>query len=56
MLIKDWAENEVRNICKKIDPTFELGKEHFDYDCSCYESALKAFKSLCDDGHSTYSF
>ena len=56
MTTKDWAENEVRNICKKIDPNFELGKEHFDYDCSCYESALKAFKSLCDDGHSGYTF
>jgi hypothetical protein len=56
MSTKDWAENEVRNICKKINPDFELGKEDFDYDCSCYESALKAFKSLCDDGHSGYSF
>lgn len=56
MATKDWAENEVRNICKKINPNFELGKEHFDYDCSCYESALKAFKSLCDDGHSGCSF
>lgn len=26
------------------------------YGCSCYESALKAFKSLCNDGHSGYSF
>lgn len=56
MATKDWAENEVRNICKKINPDFELGKENFDYGCSCYESALKAFKSLCDDGHSGYSF
>ena len=22
MTTKDWAENEVRNICKKIDPNF----------------------------------
>lgn len=27
----------------------------FDYGCACYESALKAFESLCNDGHSGYS-
>ena len=27
----------------------------WDYGCGCYKSALKAFKSLCEDGHSGYS-
>ena len=28
----------------------------FDYGCACYESAFKAFSSLCEDGHSGMSF
>lgn len=28
----------------------------FDYGCGCYESAFKAFSSLCEDGHSGMSF
>lgn len=52
----EWAENECQKICKQINPNFEFGKEQFDYSCSCYESALKAYKSLCEDGHSGYSF
>ena len=27
-------------------------KGEFDYGCACYESALKAFQSLCEDEHS----
>ena len=27
----------------------------WDYGCACYESALKAFGSLCEDGHSGFS-
>ena len=27
----------------------------FDYGCACYGSALKAFESLCEDGHSGFS-
>lgn len=27
----------------------------WDYGCACYESALKAFKCLCEDGHSGMS-
>lgn len=27
----------------------------WDYGCACYDSALKAFSSLCGDGHSGYS-
>lgn len=27
----------------------------WDYGCACYESALKAFRSLCNDGHLSMS-
>ena len=49
-----WAENEVKLACKKENPDWD-GKS-FDYGCSCYQSALKAYKSLCEDGHSGFSF
>lgn len=49
----DWAEREVEIACKKENPNKKDGE--FDYGCACYESALKAFKSLCDDGHSGFS-
>jgi hypothetical protein len=29
--------------------------DYFDYEGECYKSALKAFKSICDDGHSGLS-
>ena len=49
----DWAEREVAIACEKENPNKKDGE--FDYGCACYESALKAFKSLCDDGHSGFS-
>lgn len=54
MSMSDWAENEVKLACKKENPNWD-GKS-FDYGCGCYSSALKAYKSLCDDGHSGCSF
>lgn len=39
-----WAENEVRIACKLTD--------EFDHGRSSFESALKAYKSLCKDGRS----
>lgn len=39
-----WAEREVKFACKK--------EGECDYGIACYESALKAFKSLMEDGHS----
>ena len=48
-----WAENEVRIACERENPNRKEGE--FDYGCACYESALKAFKSLMEDGHSGYS-
>ena len=50
----EWAENEVRLACKRENPDWD-GKS-FDYGCSCYQSALKAYKSICNDGHSGFSF
>lgn len=45
MTMSEWAEKEV-----------ELYKEDCDcYFASCADSALKAFKSLCEDGHSGMS-
>ena len=40
----DWAEKEIKIACKKENPEWD-GKS-FDYGCACYQSALKAFKSL----------
>lgn len=54
MSMTQWAEREIAAACKRENPNWD-GKS-FDYGCSCYQSALKAYKSLMDDGHSGYSF
>lgn len=55
--MSNWAENECRRICKEINPDFNFDDDNaFDYTCSCYKSALKAYESLCEDGHSGFSF
>lgn len=55
----EWAKEEVALVCKKENPDIKLDKDgmpvEFDYGCSCYGAALKAFKSLCEDGHSEMS-
>ena len=48
-----WAEREVEIACKHEAPDRKPGE--WDYGCACYESALKAFRSLCEDGHSGFS-
>ena len=53
MNILDWAKREVEIACKKENSERKEGE--FDYGCACYESALKAFESLCGDGHSGFS-
>lgn len=53
MNLKEWAEKEVEIACKKENPNRKVME--FDYGCACYESALKAFKSLTEDGHSGFS-
>jgi hypothetical protein len=56
MSMYEWAEQECRIACKKENPKFDFDSDEFDYGCSCYKSALKAYKSLCEDGHSGLSF
>lgn len=56
MSMSEWAEMECRKVCKEINPDFNFDSDDFDYDCSCYKSALKAYQSLMDDGHSGSSF
>ena len=51
--MESWAEREVEIACKREAPDREPGE--WDYGCACYESALKAFNSLCEDGHSGFS-
>lgn len=53
MSLVEWAKREVEIACKKENPERKEGE--FDYGCACYESALKAFESLCEDGHSGMS-
>ena len=50
MGMKEWAEREVQIACKRENPDRKEGE--WDYGCACYESALKAFNSLMEDGHS----
>lgn len=50
MSMIDWAKREVEIACKKENPNRK--NDEFDYGCACYESALKAYESLCGDGHS----
>ena len=56
MSMYEWAEQECRLACKKENPNFDFDSDGFDYGCSCYKSALKAYKSLMRDGHSGTSF
>ena len=51
--LERWAENEVAIACRREKPDRKDGE--WDYGCACYESALKAFGSLCEDGHSGFS-
>lgn len=50
----DWAENEVKIACEKEHPGLKEGE--WDYGCACYQSALKAYKSLAEDGHFGFSW
>ena len=54
MRMSEWAKREVEIACKKENPNWD-GKS-FDYGCACYQSALKSFLALCEDGHSGMSF
>ena len=54
MSMSEWAKHEVEIACKRENPDRKEGE--WDYGCSCYESALKAYLSLMEDGHSGMSF
>ena len=54
MKMENWAENEVKIFCGKNKK--QSDDDSFDYTSACAESALKAYKSLCDDGHSGCSW
>lgn len=55
----EWAKEEVALACEREKSYIKSDNDgmpiEFDYACSCYNSALKAFKSLCEDGHSGMS-
>ena len=53
MSMMEWAKREVEIACKREKPDRKEGE--WDYGCACYESALKAFESLCEDEHSGFS-
>ena len=48
-----WAEEEIRIACKR--ERGNTSENEWDYGVACYESALKAFRSLMEDGHSGFS-
>ena len=53
MSMSEWAKREVEIACKHENPDRKEGE--WNYGCACYESALKAFNSLMEDGHSGFS-
>ena len=53
MNMLEWAEKEIEIACNKENP--DRKEDEFDYGCDCYESAFKAFKTLCNQGHSGLS-
>lgn len=54
MSMTEWAEREVDIACKRENSNSKEGE--WDYGCACYQSALKAYKSLMEDNHSGFSF
>lgn len=61
MSMSEWAAEEVRIACERERAATTETNDDADlmaqeYANGCYQSALKAYKSLCDDGHSGMSF
>lgn len=54
MSMTEWARREVEIACKREAPDRKEGE--WDYGCACYESALKAYECLSEDGHSGFSW
>lgn len=57
MTMSDWAKKEVELACARERELAEKNGDPngADYGCLCYESALKAYNSLMEDGHSGMS-
>ena len=55
MSMQTWAEKEIEIACKRERADSKVEDGDWDYGCACYESALKAYKSLMGDGHSGFS-
>lgn len=51
----DWAQKEVKYAIDREMKVECDDEEGVEYVKGCYESALKAYKSLCEDGHSGMS-
>lgn len=54
MSMMEWARKEIE-IAKKREREASGVENGWDYGCACYDSALKAYESLCEDGHSGMS-
>ena len=54
MNMMEWAENEVKNVFDKRNANED--DSCYLYTKSCYESALNAYKTLVNDGHSGASW
>lgn len=54
MSMSDWAQKEIEIACARERAASE-NPDEWDYGCACYESAMKAYKSLMEDEHSGYS-
>ena len=50
-----WAECEIELACAEERAASETLDGEWDYGCACYESALRAYRSLTKDGHSGWS-
>lgn len=53
MSMYEYAKREIE-IAKRFEAK-DVREGEFDYSGACYDSALKAFKSLAEDGHSGFS-
>lgn len=56
MSMQTWAEKEIEIACSREREDSGVDNDgDWNYGCTCYESALKAYKSLMGDGHSGFS-
>ena len=54
MSMNEWAKREIEIACER-ERAVSTEEGEWDYGVACYESAYKAFESLCEDGHSGFS-